>query len=72
MENIRKLKEVTISNYFSTFRMLHLIKGHYNQQLRADIVTQIIKGVKNGNQIRDIIQNKHPRQNKTHSPEASH
>ena len=59
MANIRKLKEVTISNYFSAFRMLHLIKGHYNQQLRAEIVTQILKGVKI-NQIRDMIQNKQP------------
>ena len=60
--NIRKLKAVTINNHFSAFRMLHLIKGHYNQQLRADIVTQMIKGVKNGDQIRDMIQNKQPRQ----------
>ena len=27
MANIRKLKEVTISNYFSAFRMLHLIRA---------------------------------------------
>ena len=62
MANVRGLKASTITNYFSGFRMLHLIKGHYNQQLRADIVTQMIKGVKNGDQIRDMIQNKHPRQ----------
>ena len=55
MANIRKLKASTISNYFSGFRMLHLIKGHYNQQLRADIVTQMIKGVKNGDQIKEMI-----------------
>ena len=46
MANVRSLKASTITNYFSGFRMLHLIKGHYNQQLRADIVTQMIKGVK--------------------------
>ena len=62
MANVRKLKASTITNYFSGFRMLHLVKGHYNQQLRADIVTQMIKGVKNGDQIRDMIQNKQPRQ----------
>ena len=62
MANVRGLKSSTVTNYFSGFRMLHLIKGHYNHQLRADIVTQMIKGVKNGDQIRDMIQNKHPRQ----------
>ena len=54
MANIRKLKAATITNYFSGFRMLHLVKGHYNQQLRADIVTQMIKGIKNGDQIKDL------------------
>ena len=62
MANVRGLKSSTIENYFSGFRMLHLIKGHYNHHLRADIVTQMIKGVKNGDQIKDMIQNKHPRQ----------
>ena len=62
MANIRKLKASTITNYFSGFRMLHLIKGHYNQQLRADVVTQMIKGVKNGDQIRDMITNRQTRQ----------
>ena len=62
MANVRNLKASTITNYFSGFHMLHLIKGHYNQQLRADIVTQMIKGVKNGDQIKDVIQNKQPRQ----------
>ena len=37
--------------------MIHLVKGHYNQNLRADIVTQMIKEIKNGDQIRDMIQN---------------
>ena len=32
MANIRKLKSSTITNYFSGFRMLHLVKGHYNQR----------------------------------------
>ena len=27
--------------------MLYLVKGLYDQQLRADVVTQMIKGVKN-------------------------
>ena len=57
MENVRKLKASTITNYFSSFKML--FKSHFNQQLRADVVTQMIKGVKNGDQIRDKIQNKH-------------
>ena len=62
MANVRKLKAATITNYFSGFRMLHLVKGHYNLQLRADVVTLMIKGIKNGDQIRDLIQNKQPRQ----------
>ena len=62
MANIRKFKATTITSYFSAFRMLHLVKGHYNQELRADIVTQLIKGVKNGDQIRDVLQNKQSRQ----------
>ena len=60
MANIRKLKASTKSNYFSGFRILHLRKGHYNQQLRANNVTQMIKEVKNGDEIRDMIQNKQP------------
>ena len=28
MENVCKLKASTITNYFSGFRMLHLVKGH--------------------------------------------
>ena len=62
MANVRNLKAVTIKNYFSAFCMLHLVKGHYNQELRADIVTQLIKRVKNGDQIKDMIQNKQTRQ----------
>ena len=62
MANVRKLKAATITNYFSGFRMLHLIKGHYNQQLRADVVTQMIKGIKNGDQIRDLAENRQTRQ----------
>ena len=58
MANVRKLKASTITNYFSGFRMLHMVKGHYNQQLRADVVTQMIKGIKKGDQIRDLVQNK--------------
>ena len=62
MANVRNLKAVTIRNYFSAFCMLHLVNGHYNQELRADIVTQLIKRVKNGDQIKDMIQNKQTRQ----------
>ena len=31
MANVRKLKASTITIYFSVFRMLHLVKGNYNQ-----------------------------------------
>jgi hypothetical protein len=62
MANIWKLKAAMITNYFSGFGMLHLIKGHYKQQLRADVVTQMKKGIKNGDHIREMIQNKQPRQ----------
>ena len=65
MANVRNLKTSTITYYFSGFRMLKLIKGHYNQNLRADIVTQMIKGIKNGDQIRDMIQNTQHRQSVT-------
>ena len=40
--------------------MLHLVKGNYNQQLRGDVVTQMIKGINEGDQIRDMIPNKQP------------
>ena len=51
MANIRKFKAITNTSYFSAFWMLHLIKGHYTQELRPHIVTQLIKGIKNNGKL---------------------
>ena len=57
-----KLKANTISNYLSGIRMYHLMEGHYNVNLRPDIVNLMLTGAQNLDAIRARMSGKKTRQ----------
>ena len=56
------LKASTLKNYLSGIRMHHLMRGHYNVNLRSDLVSLMLKGAENLDAVKARLSKKRTRQ----------
>ena len=60
--HVPKLKATTISNYLAGIRMYHLLEGHFNVNLRPDIVKLMLTGAQNMDAVKARMSGKKARQ----------
>jgi hypothetical protein len=56
--DVRKVSGVTVNKYLSGLRMLHITKGHFSPWLRPDVVSSIVTGAKNRDDLAKMMRGK--------------